>query len=92
MRNIVVRSIRSFAYTVKAANIETSTVDTITVSVPTALKHPDRQLQKYMPKHYTFMATISDPVPQCEKYYMTTDEFISNAKPYTPEDGDEIAD
>lgn len=90
MRNIIVRSIRSFDYTVKAANIETSSVDTITVSVPTNLKHPDRQLQKYMPEHYTYMASLGDPVPNCKKYFMLTKDFLANAKPYEPQEGDEI--
>ena len=92
MRNIIVRSIRQFDYTVKAANIETSTVDTITVHVPTNLKHPDKQLQKYMPEHYTFMAMIGDPTPTCTKWYMETKDFMEQAKPYEPKDGDEITD
>lgn len=92
MRNIIVRSIRQFDYTVKAANIETSTVDTITVSVPTNLKHPDRQLQKYMPEHYTFMAMVGDPVANCKKYYMETKEFMSYAKPYEAQTDDVVED
>lgn len=90
MRNIIVRSIREFKYTVKAANIATSTVDTIEVSVPTNLKHPDRQLQKYMPENYTFMAMVADPVPTCSKWYMETKDFMKSAKPYTPHADDEI--
>lgn len=92
MRNIVVRTIKQFDYTVKAANIETSTVDTITVHVPTALKHPDRLLQKYMPEHYTYMAMVGDPVPTCTKWYVETKDFMAMAKPYTPNDDDEITE
>lgn len=90
MRNIIVRSIRGFHYTVKAANIETSTVDTITVSVPTNLKRPERQLQKYMPEHYTFMAMVGDPVPNCAKFYMETKDFMQYAKPYEPKSDDVV--
>lgn len=90
MRNIIVRSIKSFEYTCKAANINTCTVDTITVKTPTNLKHPERQLAKYMPEGYTFMATIGDPTPTIEKYFMETKTFLANAKPYVPQEGDEV--
>lgn len=45
MRNIIVRSIKSFEYTCKAANINTCTVDTITVKTPTNLKIQRDSLQ-----------------------------------------------
>lgn len=90
MRNIVVRSIRAFDYTVKAANINTSSVEEITVSAGSMLKHPENQLKKYMPDGYVFMTVIGEPVAKCEKRYMTTEEFMAASKPYIAEDGDNV--
>ena len=90
MRNIVVRSIRAFEYTVKAANISTSTVETITVTAGSLLKHPEKQLAKYMPDGYVFMTMTGEPVAKCEKRYMTTEDFMAASKPYTPQDGNNV--
>lgn len=90
MRNIVVRSIRAFEYTVKAANINTNSVDTITVTAGSQLKHPETQLKKYMPDGYVFMTLIGEPVAKCEKRFMTTEDFMSASQPYIEQEGDNV--
>lgn len=89
MRNIVVRSVRSFEYTVKAANITTSTVEEIKVNTGTVLKRPEIQLKRYMPDGYVFMMQVGDPVSKCDKRYMTTEDFMAHSLPYTGNDTDE---
>lgn len=36
------------------------------------------------------MATVGDPTPTIEKYFMETKTFLANAKPYVPQEGDEV--
>ena len=90
MRNIVVRSIRAYQYTVKAANINTSSVETITVNASSKFKNPESQLKKYMPEGYVFMTIIGEPVAMCEKRFMTTDDFMAMSQPYVAQDGDKV--
>lgn len=92
MRNIVVRSVRNFAYTVKAANVSASTVETITVSASSALKKPEKQLAKYMPEGYVFINLVSGPEVNCAKYFMETEEFMKHAQLYVPEKDDEVTE
>lgn len=83
-RNKVVRSVRSFLYTVKAANKESCTVDTFTVSVPTNLKHPEKSLKNYMPDNYVFIAVDGEPRANISYYACSIEDFMAIAKPYTP--------
>ena len=88
MRNIVVRSIRNFEYTIKAANVEASTIETIKVNAPSNLKHPEKQLAKYVPAGYVYVTLVSGPVVNVAKYFMETDEFMKHAEVYIPETDD----
>lgn len=91
MRNIIVRSVRMFDYICNVANKETQSFETITVSVPTNLKNPEKKIQKYIPSNYVFISFVnSSPELIIIKYFMETKDFMQYAKPYIPSANDVI--
>lgn len=88
MRKIITRTITSFNYICNVANIEKQSFETYTVSTTVLLKHPERQLPKYMPEGLTFISIKGTPETVQQKVYMELKDFLAAAKPYVKQDGD----
>lgn len=88
MRKIIARTVTSYIYECNVANTVAQTFETLNVETTVVLKHPERQLPKYMPEGYVYISTNGEPALKQNKVYMELKDFLSYAKPYTKQDGD----